>query len=303
MSNPVTFERHDNVAVIKIDNPPVNALSQPVRQGIVDAVAQLRDDDALEAAALICAGRTFIAGADITEFGKPPVQPFTPDVMRTIERSDKPIVAALHGTVLGGGFETALACHYRVARKGTKVGFPEVTLGLLPGTGGTQLLPRLAGIETALDLITSGRQVAVDSDTGSTLVDVVFDGETCEEMLQYALSEARALIEKGGVAKRLADVAIEKSSDHKSVFVEWRKTMEKKKRGLLAAQYCIDSIENAVLLSFDDAIAEERRLFQECRKSSQSRAMGHAFFAERECTKIDGIDASVEALPMNLRQL
>ncbi|MEM9403826.1 MAG: 3-hydroxyacyl-CoA dehydrogenase NAD-binding domain-containing protein [Pseudomonadota bacterium] len=298
MNTVVTLTRHDDVAVITVDNPPVNALSHAVREGLDDAISRLNDDDELSAAVLICAGRTFIAGADIREFGKPPNEPFLPEVLVRLGRSAKPVVAAMHGTVLGGGFETALACHYRIAFPGTKVGLPEVTLGLIPGAGGTQLLPRLAGVDTALDMITSGKPVAVESERGRELVDEVVEGASYEELLDHGLAAARTLIAEGVRAQRLADVVIDRSSDHDELFATWRAKLAKKQRGLLAAQNGIDSVENAVLLPFADGVAEERRLFQECRESSQSRAMRHAFFAERSCTKVDGIDGSLKPLPV-----
>ena len=162
MTTPVTYQRHDDIGVITIDSPPVNALGQAVRQGLADAVAQGNDDAESRVLVLVAKGRTFIAGADIREFGKPPQAPILPEVIATLEASAKPIVAVLHGTALGGGFEVALGCQLRVALPGTKVGLPEVKLGLLPGAGGTQRLPRLAGVEAALDLITSGRFVGAD---------------------------------------------------------------------------------------------------------------------------------------------
>ena len=156
---PVSYRREGDIAFIEIDNPPVNALSAAVRQGLTEAVARLADDPDARIAVLSCAGRTFIAGADISEFGKPSVPPSLPDVIAAVESSEKPVVAALHGTVLGGGLEVALGAHYRVAVPGTRMGMPEVTLGLLPGAGGTQRLPRAVGIEAAIDLITSGRRI------------------------------------------------------------------------------------------------------------------------------------------------
>ena len=147
----------DNIAIINIDNPPVNALSHAVRQGVVDAINQAEQDENIAAIVINCQGKTFIAGADIKEFGKTPKEPHLPDVLQRINQCKKPIIAALFGSVLGGGFELALACHYRVAIKGTKLGLPEVNLGLIPGAGGTQLLPRVAGVELALTMITSGK--------------------------------------------------------------------------------------------------------------------------------------------------
>ena len=159
MTSPVNYTLTDNIGVITIDSPPVNALSQAVRQGIMDAL-DVADSDASEAVLIICDGRTFIAGADISEFGKPLLDPWLPEVVNRIEATAKPVVAAIHGTALGGGFEVALSAHYRCAVATAKVGLPEVKLGLLPGAGGTQRTPRLAGVEAALQLMTSGVPIA-----------------------------------------------------------------------------------------------------------------------------------------------
>ena len=158
MTSPVSYELVDEIGVITIDNPPVNALSHAVRQGMSEAI-QNAQDDASTAVLIICEGRTFIAGADITEFGKPPQEPYLPDLCNEIENSSKLVVAALHGTALGGGFEVALCCHYRCALESAKVGLPEVKLGLLPGAGGTQRTPRLAGVQASLDLISGGNAI------------------------------------------------------------------------------------------------------------------------------------------------
>ncbi|MEM1261707.1 MAG: 3-hydroxyacyl-CoA dehydrogenase NAD-binding domain-containing protein [Pseudomonadota bacterium] len=286
-----------NIAVITVDNPPVNALSQSVRQGLFDAVEALERDSSTVAGVLICNGRTFIAGADITEFGKPPVEPFTPDLLLKIGACSKPIVAAMHGSVLGGGFETALACHVRVARFDTVVGFPEVTLGLIPGAGGTQLLPRLVGLNMSLDLITSGRKVRVDSEAGQKLVDVVVNESSSEALRTQAIDAARLAAQAGSV-QRLSEATVTTDGDPAPLFADWRAKMAQKKRGVLAVSKCIESIENAVRLPFDDAIVEERRLFQECRQSSQSRALRHTFFAERSCLKIDDIDTAIQPIPV-----
>ena len=157
MSSPVSYQLEDTIGVISIDSPPVNALSHAVRQGLLDAI-NAAQNDASEAVVIVCAGRTFIAGADITEFGKPLKDPWLPDLLNTIEASAKLVVAALHGTALGGGFETALAAHYRCAAPGAKIGFPEVHLGLLPGAGGTHRTPRLAGLQSGLGLVTGATQ-------------------------------------------------------------------------------------------------------------------------------------------------
>lgn len=299
MSDTVSFERQGNIAVITVDNSPVNALSHSVRAGIADAIANLAGDDELAAAVMICAGRTFIAGADIREFGKPIVSPTLIDVVLTIARGEKPVVAAMHGTVLGGGFEVALGCHYRIANSGTRLGLPEVTLGLIPGAGGTQLLPRLAGVKTALEMITSGLHVGVDTDVGRQLVDEVVNSNSHDELLAHGIRAARSLISRAATAKRLIEVQSERLTDHDDVFADIRKTTAKNKRGLLAVQRAIDSVENAVLLPIEEGLVQERELFEQCRESSQSHAMRHSFFAERACAKLKGIDTGVEPMSVN----
>src|SRR5210317_196856 len=184
MTSPVSYELVDDIGVITVDNPPVNALSHAVRQGLQDAI-QAAQQDASKAVLIVCAGRTFIAGADITEFGKPPREPHLPDLCNTIEASSKIVVAALHGTALGGGLEVALSCHYRCAVPGAKVGLPEVKLGLLPGAGGTQRLPRLVGAQAALDIIISGNPIGAEQAASLGLVDHVVDGELVESALAW----------------------------------------------------------------------------------------------------------------------
>ena len=171
MSEVVSYQLKDNIGVITVNNPPVNALAQVVREGILNAI-NTAQDDASEAIVLRCAGRTFIAGADITEFGKPPKEPALPDVLSVLENSSKLVVAAIHGTALGGGFETTLACHYRCAIASAKVGLPEVKLGILPGAGGTQRVPRIAGVKAALDMITSGNPVAASKAKDLSLIHI-----------------------------------------------------------------------------------------------------------------------------------
>ncbi|MEO0369379.1 MAG: 3-hydroxyacyl-CoA dehydrogenase NAD-binding domain-containing protein, partial [Pseudomonadota bacterium] len=295
MDSPVSIEKQNNLAIIKIDNPPVNALSHAVRAGIMDALKSFEQDRACEVAILICTGRTFIAGADITEFNKPPVPPTTPDTLLALGACQKPVVAVLHGNVLGGGLETALACSYRIAESNTRLGLPEVTLGLIPGASGTQMLPRLVGVESALEMITSGRPAIASSDAGRILVDELIEPGSYEQRLELAINYAQSIALNKGEVRHLSKVVLEKSVNHDQLFADWRQKMAKKKRGLMAAQACIESIENAVLLPFDEGIKRERELFQECRQSSQSGAMRHAFFAERTSAKVDNLDQSVEA--------
>src|SRR5919198_1915054 len=180
------FDRRGRVAVLTVNNPPVNALSQHVRQGLRDGVKQAIADDGVAAVVIVCAGRTFIAGADITEFGKPPREPGLHEVLGIIEGSPKPVVAAIHGTALGGGLEVALACHWRVAVKSARVGFPEVKLGLLPGAAGTQRLPRVAGVEKALQMIVSGDPITADDALRHGVIDEIVDGDLTAAAIAFA---------------------------------------------------------------------------------------------------------------------
>ena len=204
MSNVVSYELVGNIGVISVNSPPVNALSQAVREGILNAV-NAAAEDASEAVVLRCEGRTFIAGADITEFGKPPMEPGLPEVLSAIENSKKPVIAAIHGTALGGGFEVALACHYRCAIASAKVGLPEVKLGLLPGAGGTQRVPRLAGVEAALDMITTGNPVAAAKANSMGLVDKVVEGD---DLQAAAIKYASDLVASGAPLKRVRDITL-----------------------------------------------------------------------------------------------
>lgn len=208
MSEIVSYELIDHVGVITVNNPPVNALSHALRQGLQEAVTAAQSDSS-KALLLICAGRTFIAGADITEFGKPPQAPSLPEVLVTLENSAKPIIAAIHGTALGGGFETALACHYRCALPSAKVGLPEVKLGLLPGAGGTQRVPRLAGVEAALALMSTGNPVAAEDAASMHLIDRVLQGE---DLKTAALAYAQELVAQGASPKRVRDLQIDRKS-------------------------------------------------------------------------------------------
>lgn len=186
MTSPVSVTVANGIATILIDNPPVNATSQAVRQGILDAVNAIDADESVEAAVLACAGRTFVAGADIREFGKPPVEPHLPDVLDAVEKARVPVVAAVHGTALGGGLELALSCHARVADGKARLGLPEVTLGLIPGAGGTIRLPRLVAIDDAVDMVTGGKPVTAEHALSIGLVDRIANGDLLAEAIAYA---------------------------------------------------------------------------------------------------------------------
>jgi len=282
MSSPVSYEIVDGIGVIKIDSPPVNALSHAVRQGMYDAIRAAQSDDS-DAVVIHCEGRTFIAGADINEFGQPMKEPFLPDLLDEIEASGKLVVASLHGTVLGGGLETALACHYRLALAGTKVGLPEVKLGLLPGASGTQRTPRLAGVTVALDLILSGTPIAVERAAELGLIDEI----VADDLLGETLTYARELLADKAPLRRASELDVDAVAPE--VFDEYRSTVAKRARGQSAPQRIIDCLEAAATLPYADGVARERELFMECMQDPQSTALQHMFFAERKAAKITGL--------------
>ncbi|MDH3615589.1 MAG: 3-hydroxyacyl-CoA dehydrogenase NAD-binding domain-containing protein [Gammaproteobacteria bacterium] len=282
MSSPVKYELESNIGVISVDNPPVNALSQAVRQGLHDAI-KAAQGDASEAVVIVCDGRTFIAGADITEFGKPAVEPFLPDMLNTIEASAKPVIAAIHGTALGGGLETALAAHYRCALASAKVGFPEVKLGILPGAGGTQRTPRLTGVEAALDLMTSGNPIGASRALDLGLIDRIVDGDLREE----AIAWARELVEQGAGVRKSSEGPVPEFDA--TLFDTYRATLAKRARGQMAPGKIVACVEAATNRSFEEGLEIERDLFLECIQSTQSAAMRHLFFAERQAAKIDDL--------------
>ncbi|MDX1506670.1 MAG: 3-hydroxyacyl-CoA dehydrogenase NAD-binding domain-containing protein [Woeseiaceae bacterium] len=282
MNSPVSYEREADIGVILIDNPPVNAMSQAVRQGVQDAIRAAQADDS-KAVVILCAGRTFVAGADIKEFGKPPKDPWLPELLAEVEASAKPVVAAIHGTALGGGFELCLASHYRCALASAKVGLPEVKLGLLPGAGGTQRTPRLAGVAAALDLMTSGTPIGAESAQTLGLIDRIVEGD----LRQAALAYARELVDKGASCRRSSELPAPASDQ--PLFAEYRRQLEKKARGQIAPQRIVDCVEAATMLPFPDGMKKERETFLELMAGPQSAGLRHLFFAEREAGKIKGI--------------
>ena len=282
MSEVVSYQLKENIGVIVVNSPPVNALSQSVREGILYAVNQAQADSA-EAIVLRCDGRTFIAGADITEFGKPPKAPGLPEVLSAIENSSKPVIAAIHGAALGGGFEVALACHYRCAIASAKVGLPEVKLGLLPGAGGTQRVPRLAGVKAALDMITGGNPIPAPKAKDMGLIDEVLTGEDAESS---AIAYAQELQRTGAPLKRVRDITIDPATVEAGFFDEARVRLAKRARGQIAQDRIVSCLEAAVSLPIDEGLARERELFGELVTSPESAAMRHIFFAERQAAKI-----------------
>ncbi|MGF6411819.1 3-hydroxyacyl-CoA dehydrogenase NAD-binding domain-containing protein [Paraburkholderia sp. MM5482-R1] len=279
----VTRELHGKVLLVTIDHAPVNALSADVRRGLLAAIEAADADRAVEAVLIVGAGRNFIAGADIREFGKPPVPPSLPDVCNRIEACTKPVIAALHGPALGGGLEVALAAHYRIAVDGAKLGLPEVQLGLLPGAGGTQRTPRLIGAPAALDLMLSGRHASAKEALALGLVDRLGDsGDILAEGLAYAheLLAAHAPVRRTRDAAALIDRAASRAAVAKA-----RDETAKKARGLFSPLKIVDAVEAAIEQPFEEGLKLERKLFLQCLDSPQRAGLVHAFFAEREVLK------------------
>src|SRR5262245_19400765 len=289
----VDLERRGRVAVITVNNPPVNALSQHVRQGLADGLQQSLADDGIGAVVIVCAGRTFIAGADITEFGKPPREPGLHGVLDRIEGSPKPVVAAVHGTALGGGLEVTLACHYRVGVKDARFGLPEVKLGLLPGAGGTQRLPRVVGVEKGLSMMVSGDPIRADEALASGLIDEIVQGDLTAAAVAFAekvLAEKRPLKKIRDLEDKLAAVR-----GKPEVFANFRKSVARQTRGFRAPENIIKAVEAAVGLPFAEGLKRERELFLELPSSPESKAQRYFFFAEREAAKIPDVPADTPA--------
>jgi len=283
MGDAVTYSREDEIAFITVDNPPVNALSLPVRQGLQDCMRQFANDSAAQIAILICDGRTFIAGADITEFDKPRQDPWLPEVVEEMEACDKVIIAAIHGTALGGGLETAMGCHYRCAVKSARLGLPEVTLGLLPGATGTQRLPRLIGVKEALDVMVSGRPMSAEVAFERGAVDELIEGQ---DLRAGATAYAMKLLDQGTKPRRIRDIEINQEGLGSKFFKEYRRSAERRTRGFFAPEQIIKCVEAAVTMPYDEAVQRESELFKECMKSAHSAAQRHLFFAERAANKV-----------------
>jgi 3-hydroxyacyl-CoA dehydrogenase len=289
MSPGVRYERRGAVGVITVDNPPVNALSRAVRQGLIDGLMQGLGDEAAKALVVIGAGRTFIAGADIKEFGKPLEPPDLNRVIAGLESAAKPTIAAIHGTALGGGLEVALGCHYRIALASAQVGLPEVKLGILPGAGGTQRLPRLIGAKAALDMITTGDFVRAPKAKELGIVDAIVEGDLLEGALRFAEEAVRS----GTSGRRLRerDEKLAELRGNPAFFAEYRAAVKKRARGQESPLRSVDAVEAAVNLPFEQGLKREREIFEELITSTQSRALIHAFFAEREAMNIPDIPA------------
>ena len=300
MSEPVRFERIDGVGVVTLDNPPVNALSLEVRTALRDAFQEGLDDTDVEAFVLAGGGRMFSAGADITEFesGRSNEPPTLRDLIDLVEDSPKPVVAALHGNAMGGGSELPLACHARVASEGTRIGLPEVNIGIVPGAGGTQRLPRVIGVQAALDMIVSGKPVSAERAEEVGLVDeVVHEGG---DLIATAVALAQDLAASGSPPQRTRDQDrhLAEAGDNPSVFDDYRKSIARRARGFEAPFACIDCVEAAVTKPFDEGLAFERDTFQRLRTSGQAKALRHVFFAERQAAKVEGVGSDTAEYPI-----
>ena len=286
----VAVERDGDVLVVLIDNPPINAGSLAVRRGVRDAMAMLAEDPALRAAVLIGQGTTFIAGSDLREFGQPLEEPQLPAVILAVERVAKPVVAALHGAALGGGFELALGCDARIAAPGTVVGLPEVTLGMIPGAGGSQRLPRLVGVSRAITLVCSGERLKADAALALGIVDAVADGDLRAAAVQLAGSLAGK--------RRLRDRPV--PAEAPQAIASAAALALKKGRGRPNVQAAIEMVQAAVATPIDEALARERELFQRFRMSADAAALRHLFFAEREAGRApDAESAALRPRPLS----
>lgn len=287
MNEVVSYELHDGIADVLIDNPPVNATSHAVRVGLDEAVRRFGTDAEAKAMVVRCAGKTFVAGADIKEFGRPALPPPLPDVLKAIDHCDKPIVAAVHGTVLGGGFEVALACHYRVAAADARFGFPEVKLGLVPGAGGTQRSVRLAGLADTITLVTEGKPISARAAEAMGLVDEVAQGD----LVEAARAFARRLAAEGKGPRRAGDLPM--PTDDPELFDKARKSLGRKMRGQEAPMRALEAIRLGYEMDFESALVREYEMCKDMIAAPQSRALRHIFAAEREVAKIPGLPADV----------
>jgi 3-hydroxyacyl-CoA dehydrogenase len=292
----VDLDRRGRVAVLTVNNPPVNALSHGVRLGLRDGLRRAAADQAVNAIVIVCAGRTFIAGADITEFGKPPREPGLHEVLNLIESGGKPVIATVHGTALGGGLEVTLACHYRIGVKTARFGLPEVKLGLLPGAGGTQRLPRVVGAEKALQMIVSGDPIGASEALRHGLIDEIVEGD----LTAAGVAFAQKVLAEGWPLRKIRDLEdkIAAARAKPEIFDDFRRSVARTTRGFRAPESCIKAVEAAVNLPFDQGLARERELFLELLGSAESKAQRYFFFAEREAMKIPDVPPDTPTLPI-----
>jgi len=291
---PITTRRHGDVLIVASNNPPVNALGHAVREGLVKAIEEADSDEAVKAVVIACEGQTFFAGADISEFGTPKSfqPPMLPQVVDIIENCTKPVVAAIHGTAFGGGLEVALASHYRVAVPSAKLGVPEVKLGLLPGAGGTQRLPRAAGVRLALEMAATGAPIGAREACDSGLVDRIVEGDLLQHAVAFAdeVKDVRPIPKTSERDDKLAEARADPG-----MFEAFRQANARKFRGFDAPEANIKAIETATRTPYSEGVLEERRLFMELMSGTQSRAQQYFFFAERKASKIEGLPEDTRA--------
>jgi 3-hydroxyacyl-CoA dehydrogenase len=297
MSNVGKYVINGSIGIVRIDSPPVNALGVTVRRALQEGFSGFAADGEVKAIVLICGGRTFFAGADISEFGKPRQEPALPTVLDAIDGLSKPVVAAIHGTALGGGYELALVCHYRIAVPSAKVGLPEVHLGLLPGAGGTQRLPRIVGAAAALDIIVGGGAIPAAKALSLGMIDAIAEEGQLEE---DAMAFAKRILAEDRPMQRVRDRQdkVDPDKGNTRLFADFREKNAREMRGFKAPEHIIRTIEAAVELPFDQGLERERELFLELRNSTESAAQRYFFFAERETSKIPSIDSSTETVPI-----
>lgn len=292
MSDLVKLRCVNGIAIATIDSPPVNALSQGVRKGLLEAVDSLEASAALSALVIVCAGKTFMAGADIKEFGKPLADPQLGQLIARIEQASKPVIAAIHGKALGGGLEVALGCHYRIAAQDASIGLPEVTLGIIPGAGGTQRLPRLVGLRAALGMISEGSEITAARSMELGAVDLLVHGDLERGALAFA---EQVVTERRGV-RRTRDLPMPAYDE--SIFAEASATLSRKRRGYEAPLKALDAVRLGYALPFDAAISEENAICKQLLDGRQSRALRHNFAAERTVRHIAGLSEQLTARPV-----
>ena len=293
MSSATLYEIKNNIAIISLNSPPVNGLGQAVREGLLENFKKAHADDSVKAILIASSGKLFCGGADISEFGteKMTAAPFLGEVLNQIEDSAKPVVAAINGMALGGGLELCLVCDYRFASVKAKLGLPEVHLGILPGAGGTQRLPRLAGAVKATEMIVSGKPVSASDAHQSGFVDAVHTDDS--DFLEAALIYTSELIANNAAVKTCANLSVDTTNIPENFFADFRKSIARKTRGYIAPENCIKCVEASLELDLAAGLEKEAELFMQCMKTSQARAQQHLFFAERAATKIPGIDKKI----------
>lgn len=295
MSDVVSLSIEDGIAIVTVDSPPVNAINQQIRAGLMAQFKAADADDGVSAIILMCAGRTFMAGADLKEFDEPIAEPGYHEAFAVIENCSKPVVAALHGTALGGGLEAALACHYRCAVPGARMGLPEVSLGIIPGAGGSQRLPRLIGAKEALLFILGIAPVAADKALALGVVDKIVDGDLKEGAISYA----KELVSSGAGTRKTSEMPVDTEGYDDDFMAEARQLASRRARGQNAPELVIEAVNNAVVLPFDDGIREEKRIGDAALVSDEARALRYIFFAEREIGNIPGLPDDTARLPFD----